>query len=137
MSGASSQIVKHQTNLIRQKFAELKTDAEIIRELNIPEQTFYSYKKRIQKHDAKLWDKVYLDSAKFRAVELIQLLDYTKNLCLKIAGNPTSMDKDRVEAAKTACEAQANIVKLLNEGPTFRVTIPQHQLKLIDNKVTV
>ena len=44
-------------------------------------------------------------------------------MCLKIEEDRTEMAKDRIEAAKTACEAQANIFKLINEGPTFRVTI--------------
>ena len=124
MSGNARQIVEHQTNLIKQKFLEHKTDPEIIKELGILAPTYYKYKKRIQTQDAKLWDKNIIDSAKARAVELVQLLDYTKNLCLKIADNPTSFDKDRIEAARTACEAQVNILKLINEGPTFRLSLP-------------
>lgn len=121
-----SQIVESKSNIIRSMINDNKTDTQIINELKMPVQTFYSYKKRIQKQDAKLWEKVHIDSAKYRAVQLIELLDYTKNMCLNIAEDKTKMAKDRIEAAKTACIAQANILKLINEGPTFRVTLPTH-----------
>jgi hypothetical protein len=29
-----------------------------------------------------------------------------------------------MEASRTMCEAAANIFKLVNEGPTFRVSLP-------------
>ena len=119
-----SQIVESKSNMIRKMINDNKTDTQIINELKMPVQTFYSYKKRIQKQDAKIWDKVHIDSAKYRAVQLIELLDYTKNMCLNIAEDKTEMAKDRIEAAKTACEAQANIFKLVNEGPTFRISLP-------------
>jgi hypothetical protein len=120
----SRQIVQAQTQIIRQKMREHKHDYEIIRELQIPEQTFYQYKKRIQKQDAKLWDKVIIDSAKFRALELIQLLEFTKNECVEIAKDPNTKPDDRIEALTTACVAQANIFKMINDGPTFRITLP-------------
>ena len=31
---------------------------------------------------------------------------------------------DRLEAAKTLCVAEANIFKLVNDGPTFKPTLP-------------
>jgi hypothetical protein len=37
--------------------------------------TYYWYKRWIQKEDAKIWDKVHIDSAKYRAGQLIQLLE--------------------------------------------------------------
>jgi hypothetical protein len=41
-----------------------------------------------------------MDSAKYRAVQLIELLDYTKNMCLKIAEDKTETAKDRIEQQK-------------------------------------
>ena len=32
--------------------------------------------------------------------------------------------KDRMEASRTMCEAAANIFKIVNEGPVFKVSIP-------------
>ena len=103
---------------------EHKHDIDIIRELQIPEQTYYQYKSRIMKQDSKLWDKVIIDSAKFRAVELIKLLEFTRNECVEIAKDPNTKPDDRIEALTTACVAQANIFKMINDGPTFRITTP-------------
>ena len=117
-------VVDAQTQIIRQKMREHKHDINIIRELQIPEQTFYQYKRRIMKQDAKLWDKVIIDSAKYRALELIQLLEFTKNECVEIAKDPNTKPDDKIEALTTACVAQANIFKMINDGPTFRITTP-------------
>ena len=54
-------VVEAQTQIIRQKMREHKHDIDIIRELQIPEQTFYQYKRRIIQQDTKLWDKVIID----------------------------------------------------------------------------
>ena len=53
----SSQNVENQSNMIRNMMSDNKTDRQIIRELNMPEQTFYLYKRRIQKIDEKIWEK--------------------------------------------------------------------------------
>jgi hypothetical protein len=80
---------------------------------------------RIQRQDAEKWEKVYLDSAKYRAVQLLTDLQNCRNLCLKIAMDEKEISKDRIEAYKTACEASANIFKLVQEGPTFKTSIKQ------------
>ena len=120
----SKQLVEAQSNRIRKLMEKNKSDRQIIQELGINNHTYYTYKWRIQKEDAHLRDKIHIDSAKYRAVQLIQLLEDCKNTCIKIRDDKTEMAKDRIEAAKTACEVQANIFKLINEGPTFRVTLP-------------
>ena len=76
------------------------------------------------KQDSKLWDSIIIDNAKYRAVELIQLLEFTKNECIEIAKNPDTRTNDKIEALTTACVAQANIVKIINQGPTFRMNLP-------------
>jgi DNA-binding CsgD family transcriptional regulator len=50
-----SQIVESKSNIIRGMIYDNKTDTQIINELKMPVHTFYSYKKRIQKHDAQIW----------------------------------------------------------------------------------
>ncbi len=62
-----SQTVESQSNIIRSMINDNKTDTQIINELKMPVQTFYSYKKRIQKQDAQIWEKVHIDSAKYKA----------------------------------------------------------------------
>jgi hypothetical protein len=119
-----SQIVESKSNIIRGMINDNKTDTQIINELKMPVQTFYSYKKRIQKQDAQIWEKVHLDSAKYRATKLIQSLEECFYINRQIAINEKEQAKDRIEASRTMCEAAANIFKLVNEGPTFRVSLP-------------
>ncbi|MGA8844078.1 MAG: hypothetical protein WB511_10885 [Nitrososphaeraceae archaeon] len=44
-------------------------------------------------------------------------------VCKEIMASPNAKPDDRMEAARTICEAEANIFKLVNEGPTFRTSI--------------
>ena len=100
-----------------------KTDTQIIKELKMPLQTFYSYKKKIQKQDAQIWEKVHIDSAKYRASRLIQRLEECELLAVKIRDDENAGYRDRLEAGKIACEAAANIFKIVNEGPTFKLSL--------------
>mgnify|MGYP003575456934 CR=1 FL=1 len=60
-----SQIVKSKSNIIRSMINDNKTDTQIINELKMPVQTFYTYKRRIQEQDAQIWEKIHIDSAKY------------------------------------------------------------------------
>ena len=94
----SSQNVENQSNIIRNMMSDNKTDRQIIRELNMPEQTFYLYKRRIQKIDEKIWDKVHIDSAKYRATMLLQSLEECYHINKQIATNEKNKPKDRIQA---------------------------------------
>lgn len=120
----SSQIVEAQSNIIRRMMGDNKTDREIIRELNMPEQTFYLYKRRIQKQDSQIWEKVHIDSAKYRATQFIQSLEECYYFNKKIMGDQKQETKHRIEASRTMCEAPANTFKIVNEGPTYRISLP-------------
>ena len=124
MSKNFTQIVESKSNIIRGMINDNKTDTQIINELKMSVQTFYSYKKRIQKQDAEIWGKVHIDSAKYRASRLIERLEECEILAVIIRDDEKNEPRDRLEAGKTACEAAANIYKLVNEGPTFRVSLP-------------
>lgn len=80
--------------------------------------------------DAKVWDEVYLDSAKYRAAQLMDCFNNCIKVCKEILADPKAKPGDRMEAARTICEAQANIAKLVNDGPTFtpslRLSYPNH-----------
>lgn len=103
-----------------------RTDTQIINKLKMPVQTFYTYKKRIQKQDAQIWEKVHIDSAKYRAAKLIQSFEECLYINRQIAISEKQQTRDRMEASRAMCEAAANIFKLVNEGPTFRVSLPSN-----------
>ena len=97
---------------------------DIIKELGISRATYFRYVKRIQDEDAEIWDKVHMDSAKYRATQLMDALLNCVNLCKQIMNDPKSRASDRIEAAKTLCIAETNIFKIIQEGPVFKVSLP-------------
>jgi predicted DNA-binding transcriptional regulator AlpA len=117
-----------ETNLIR-KFMEQnlelgKSHNDIIQELGISRATYYRHVKRIMDEDAKIWDKVHMDSAKYRAQRLVDSLLNCVNLCKQIMNDPKARPVDRIEAAKTLCISEAQIYKIVENGPTFKVSLP-------------
>ena len=101
-----------------------KTHEDIIKELGISRRTYFRHVKRIMDQDAKIWDEVHMDSAKYRTTQLMEALLNCVNLCKQIMNDPKARPDDRIEAAKTLCIAETNIFKIVNEGPTFRVSLP-------------
>ena len=133
MSKKSRSLVNAETNLIR-KFMEQelelgKSHHDIMNELQISQATYYRHVKRIMNEDSKIWDKVHIDSAQYRAVRLIEALQNTSNLCKQIMNDPKSRAYDRIEAAKTLCLSEGHIFRLVNEGPVFKVELPLYPTK--------
>ena len=65
-----------------------KSHRDIMNELQISEATYYRHVKRIMDEDAKVWDKVHMDSARYRSQRLIDDLLNCVNLCKQIMNNP-------------------------------------------------
>ena len=140
MSRKSRNLLNAETALIR-KFMEQnlelgKSHEDIIQQLNISRATYYRHVKRIMDEDAKIWDKVHMDSAKYRAQRLVESLLNCVNVCKQIMNDPKTKPDDRIEAYKTAAEASANIYKLVAEGPTFKVTVSQSKLPFDNQELT-
>ena len=128
MSKKARSLVEAECNFIR-KFMEQnlelgKSHRDIMNELQISEATYYRHVKRIMDEDAKVWDKVHMDSARYRSQRLIDDLLNCVNLCKQIMNDENARPNDRIEASKTLCIAETNIYKIVEEGPTFRVSLP-------------
>ena len=100
VSRKSRFLVNAETALIR-KYMEQnlelgKTHQDIMNELQIKPATYYRHVKRIMNEDAKAWDKVHMDSAKYRAQRLIDDLLNCVNLCKQIMNDP-KMKSQRIE----------------------------------------
>ena len=106
----------------------LKDDA-IIQQLQISVPTFYRYKKKLQKEDAKLHEKQNKDSVKFREAKFHKTLEDGYLISKKIAEDQRTSARDRLEAIKVMATCQAQMAKLSREGLTFQPALPQ------DNKV--
>jgi hypothetical protein len=101
-----------------------KSHHEICAELNISQRTYFRHVKRIMNEDSKIWDKVHIDSAQYRAVRLIEALQNTSNLCKQIINDPNSRASDKIEAAKTLCISETHIFKIVQDGPVFKMSLP-------------
>ena len=128
MSRKSRNVMNAETAVIRRYMEQNlplgKGHNDIIKELGISRATYFRYVKRIQDEDAEIWDKVHMDSAKYRATQLMDALLNCVNLCKQIMNDPKSRASDRIEAAKTLCIAETNIFKIIQEGPVFKVSLP-------------
>ena len=125
MSKKSRSLVNAETALIR-KFMEQnlelgKSHHDFMKELQISQATYYRHAKRIMDEDSKIWDKVHMDSAKYRATQLMDALLNCVNLCKQIMNDPKSRASDKIETSKTLCLSEAHNFKLVNEGPVFKV----------------
>ena len=112
-----------------------KSHEDIIKQLGISRRTYFRHVKRIMEQDSEIWDKVHMDSAKYRATQLMDALLNCVNLCKQIMNDPKSKPNDRIEAAKTLCLSEGHIFRLVNEGPVFKVSLPLYPTKseLTDN----
>ena len=128
MSRKSRNVMNAETAVIRRYMEQNlplgKGHNDIIKELGISRATYFRYVKRIQDEDVEIWDKVHMDSAKYRATQLMDALLNCVNLCKQIMNDPKSRASDRIEAAKTLCIAETNIFKIIQEGPVFKVSLP-------------
>ena len=142
MSKKSRSQINIESNFIRQYMEQNlelgKSHEDIIQQLGISRATFYRHVKRIMKQDEKVWDKVHMHSAKYRAQRLVDSLLNCVNLCKQIMNDENAKNSERIEAAKTLCIAETNIYKIVEEGPTFRVSLPlypnnNHQESISNN----
>jgi IS30 family transposase len=120
-------LVAAETNLIRKMIEQNlelgKSHEDIIQQLGISRATYDRHLKRIQKEMEKIWDKIYIDSAKYRATQLMDCFNNCIRVCKEILADAKAKHSDKLEASRTLCEAQANILKLVDDGPTFRPSL--------------
>ena len=97
MSRKSRNVMNAETAVIRRYMEQNlplgKGHNDIIKELGISRATYFRYVKRIQDEDAEIWDKVHMDSAKYRATQLMDALLNCVNLCKQIMNDPKSRAK--------------------------------------------
>ena len=140
MPKKSRSLINKETSLIR-RFLENNVERnlsheDIIQQLGISRATYYRHVKRIMDQDAKVWDEVYLDSAKYRAAQLMDCFNNCIKVCKEILADSKAKPGDRMEAARTI-RRQANISKLVNDGPTFtpslRLSYPNTNQESLSN----
>jgi len=126
MPNKAKKDVEREKQLIRKlmDIDNLKDDA-IIQQLQISVPTFYRYKKKLQKEDARLHEKQNKDSVKFREAKFHKTLEDGYLISKKIAEDPKTSARDRLEAIKVMATCQAQLAKLTREGLTFQPSLPE------------
>ena len=99
------------------------THEDIIKQLGIPRATYFRHLRRIYKEYEKVWDQCYAESAVYYASQLVQRLEECINLCKSIRDNPNEDSKVRMEASQNMCIAEAQLFKIMESGPSFKVSI--------------
>jgi len=99
-------------------------DDEIIQQLKISVPTFYRYKKKLQKEDAKFHERQNKDSVKFREAKFHKTLEDGYLISKRIAEDNKTSARDRLEAIKVMATCQAQLAKLTKDGLVFQPALP-------------
>ena len=121
-------ISRTQANINRDNISRLiekgLSPSQIIEQLQIDRSTYFRYVKQLRARDEKIWEKVEIDNAKYRALSLLRSFEETVRVCTNIANSERCSNKDRIEARKAVDMANAHIFRLVHEGPMFN-TMPE------------
>jgi predicted transcriptional regulator len=102
---------------IRRQMLDGATNTEIMRDLNMPQRTFYRYMHKIYEED-----KVELAKENNRTLVTHIFLHrdrllYTLQNCTSIATDTKYSVKDRIEAERLKVDVSLDLLKLASEGP--------------------
>jgi hypothetical protein len=132
MANKPRDAVQAQINLIRKlKEEDCLSDYQIINRLGIDERTFYRYKKKLRTIDEKLWEKVHIDSRKYRIVMLLKTMEEIYEGNKKIFQDPKASNHDKTEASKVMGIAQRHMYDLVTRGPAAGYELPVPALPII------
>jgi len=137
MPRKSRQRVKWEQNMIIQLLDQGCKDIDIIKQLNIPEATFYSHKRKIQDFIAQNWERIWAQSGKYQAVKLIDTFEECYQFNKNIMNTEEKETRDRIEASKTMCEARVNIFNIVNRGPTIKPTRKPEDMIILPEKIEI
>ncbi len=124
----SKQVRAAQKEKITDLLDDWKSDKEIMKELKIPEPTYYRYKSSIYKQDKKLLDKDRTNELSHRILQVRKSLEY----CIKVNKNiceTSTDDKARIEASAMIVKAQMGLLNLRLE-PAYH-----EQIRIISRDV--
>jgi len=109
--------ILYQLSEIRRQMLDGATNTEIMRDLNIPERTFYRYMRKIYEEDktelAKENNKTLVTHIFLHRDRLL----YTLQNCSSIATDTNYSVKDRIEAERLKVDVSLDLLKIASEGP--------------------
>jgi hypothetical protein len=128
LAGKASQVRNAELNEIRRLLGDFNSDELIMAHLKLPESTYYKYKKRIEKEDARLLAKTNLNTIKHQQMMVRRALNYVIQINRDICEDPESSAHDRRESSIVISKAYKALWELEEKGanaPEVRVITKQ------------
>ena len=130
VKGTKSRQVKNaEIKVITDLLDDWKTDKEIMKELRIPNTTYYRYKQQIYEQDKELLAQTRTNELDHRIMQVRNSLEY----CIKINKNICEQSKDdkaRIEASAMIVKAQMGLLNLTEKTPYHE------QVRIISREVS-
>lgn len=117
MSGKANQVRNAELNEIRRLLGDFNSDELIMQHLKLPESTYYKYKKRIEKEDAKLLAKENYNTVQHQIKMLDRALDYVIQVNREICEDSNVSASDRRESSIIIAKAYMGKLEARNKGP--------------------
>lgn len=136
MPKASKEQVKRETDIIRHlSQVEGLKDYQIRKQLGIDRSTLWRYFQRINKQDAKEWQKSFLDPnlVNARAKQMERILEDGLSVCIKQMNDGSLEPREQREAVMLADTISAHLLKLAMKGPTFTM-LPEVKYRFVEDK---
>ena len=128
LAGKANQVRNAELNEIRRLLGAFNDDETIMTHLNLPESTYYKYKKKICKEDAKILAKTNLDVIKHQQMMTRRALNYVITINRDICEDPNSSAHDKRESSIVISKAYKALWELEEKGanaPEVRVITKQ------------
>lgn len=92
-----------------------------MKQLKLPERTYYLHKSRIYEQDKKLWEEHARDSLESRALKIMRSLDQCIQVNTEIALDKQQDPKARIDASVKVVDVNIMAYNILRKGPKPQV----------------
>ena len=138
MANKSRDNIQRDLELIRKLIDEDNlSDYQVMQKLQIPERTFYRYKKKLRVIYEKNWEKTHSDNTLYAYHKFHDSLEECVRGCREIIKDPRTSAHDKIEAYKTMCSARQQLSKLDSQGPIFQPQLPNKVIPVNSKEITV
>jgi len=138
LANKSRKDVQRELELIRKLMDEDNlSDYEIMKQQQIPERTFYRYKKKLKTIYERNWQKTHNNNTQYAYHKFHDSLEDCVRGCKKLIDDPKTSAHDKIEAYKTMCSARQQLAQLEKKGPIFQPQLPNKVIPVDSKEITV
>ena len=129
MGRKPSNVVNAEINRLRRVLeSTVKSDIELMEELQIKKTTFYRYKEAIRQQDIAAWHEIAKETQEEALLKIKKALDYATKVYQDIIDHAPD-HRARLEAAKQIIQNTVWAKQLLEKGPRV---LPKIEAKVIE-----